>query len=97
MTIETLENGDYITYERSADPNGTWRQEIKELYRLGFNFQGHSWTHTNLTKYSQEELYKELFLSKQAIETLTNNVISEICFPQGFYSDLVVEEARKAG
>lgn len=72
-------------------------EEIKELYRLGFNFQGHSWTHTNLTKYSQEELYKELFLSKQAIETLTNNVISEICFPQGFYSDLVVEEARKAG
>lgn len=32
MTIETLDNGDYITHERSADPNGTWRQEIKELY-----------------------------------------------------------------
>ena len=32
MIIETLENGDYITYERSADPNGTWKQEIKELY-----------------------------------------------------------------
>lgn len=29
---ETLENGDYITHERSAYPNGVWGQEIKELY-----------------------------------------------------------------
>ena len=29
MTIETLENGDYITHERSAYPNGVWGQEIK--------------------------------------------------------------------
>ena len=32
MTTETLENGDYITHERSAYPNGVWGQEIKELY-----------------------------------------------------------------
>ena len=32
MTTETLENGDYITHERSSDPNGVLRQEIKELY-----------------------------------------------------------------
>lgn len=32
MIIETLENGDYITHERSAYPNGAWGQKIKELY-----------------------------------------------------------------
>ncbi len=32
MIIKTFENGDYITYERSAYPNGVWGQEIKELY-----------------------------------------------------------------
>ena len=31
MIIKTFENGDYITLERSADPNGVWRQKIKEI------------------------------------------------------------------
>jgi hypothetical protein len=32
MIIKTFDNGDYITLERSADPNGVCRQKIKELY-----------------------------------------------------------------
>lgn len=32
MIIKTFENGDYITQERDAYPNGVWGQEIKELY-----------------------------------------------------------------
>ena len=39
MTTETLENGDYITCERSAYPNGVCGQEIKELYKdYNFNY-----------------------------------------------------------
>ena len=32
MIIKTFENGDYITHECAAHPNGVWGQEIKELY-----------------------------------------------------------------
>ena len=32
MIIKTFENGDYITHECAAYPNGVWGQEIKELY-----------------------------------------------------------------
>lgn len=32
MIIKTLENGDYITYEKSSYPSGVWDQEIKERY-----------------------------------------------------------------
>lgn len=72
-------------------------EEIKELYGLGFTFQAHSWSHDDLSKYSTEELHKELVLSKIELERLTGFHIDEICFPQGYYSDMVVSEARKAG
>lgn len=31
MTTETLENGDYITCERSAYPNGAWGARNKRI------------------------------------------------------------------
>lgn len=71
--------------------------EIKQLSKLGFRFQAHGWSHSDLTQFSKDELHKELYLARIELEHMTGLKIDEVCFPQGYFSDLVVSEARKSG
>lgn len=71
--------------------------EIKTLAKVGFRFQAHGWRHSNLTLFGDEELKRELSDAKQKLEELTGLHIVEICFPQGYYSDKVVESAERYG
>lgn len=71
--------------------------EIRELQEQGFVFQCHTVSHTNLQKFSDEELKHEVEDSKRELEALLGKDVDEICFPQGYFSDRVVEACRRAG
>ena len=71
--------------------------EIKILSENGFRFQAHGWKHSNLTLFDDNGLKRELLDAKKKIEELTDLDITEICFPQGYYSDTVVELSKKYG
>lgn len=71
--------------------------EIKELHKSGFLFEGHSRSHTNLTKFKVEDLKKELSSSLTELRCMTGINIKDLCFPQGFYSDKVLEIAKECG
>lgn len=71
--------------------------EIKALAKVGFRFQAHGWSHSDLTLFSDDELKRELLGAKQKLEELTELDIVEICFPQGYYSDTVVTNSEKYG
>lgn len=71
--------------------------EIKELSEHGFIFEGHSWSHVNLTKFSEKELEHELYDSRITLSKLLDKDIRSICFPQGFYSELVIRKSIEAG
>lgn len=71
--------------------------EIKELMHNGFIFESHSWSHTNLTKFTTEELQRELKGAKEELERILGINISSVCFPQGYYSDEVIRLSKEAG
>lgn len=71
--------------------------EILELQRLGFVFECHSWSHHDLTRLGETELWHEVFDSKVKLEEMLGREIEAICFPRGYFSDQVVAASRKAG
>ena len=73
------------------------KEEIDELIRLDFHFQAHSWTHTGLPDHHGQDLVHELTDSRMVLEGLFNQPFSEICFPQGRFSEEVIEGCIRAG
>lgn len=73
------------------------KKEIHELQNAGFIFQCHTWTHQDLTKFSQNDLQKELKESKNELTCILGKPITEICFPIGYFSPLIIQECFKYG
>ncbi len=73
------------------------KDQIIELQSLGFNFQSHAWSHTNLTRFNDDELKKELKGSKDFLSELLGKEITEICFPIGYFSDKVHTQCLEYG
>lgn len=72
--------------------------EIQELQAEGFIFESHTWSHKGLPDYiSEESLRHELYDSKCELERLIGKEISSLCFPQGRFSDKVIEMSKIAG
>ena len=71
--------------------------EIRELQELGFVFQCHTVSHTNLQKFAGDDLRRQVEDSKRELSEMLGREVDEICFPQGYYSDTVVAACRKAG
>lgn len=73
------------------------KDEIKELQKDGFIFQSHAWSHKDLSSFSQKDLMRELYHSKIFLEDLLGEKVDEICFPIGYFSQLVLDECKKIG
>ena len=72
-------------------------KQIIEMQNLGFNFESHGYSHSNLVLFSDEELQYELAESKRFLEKLLQKKITEICFPIGYFSERVCQQARELG
>lgn len=72
-------------------------QEIRELQQVGFIFQCHAWSHKDLTSFTKQELVRELCESKKVLEEILEREVDEICFPIGYFSQLVLDECKRYG
>lgn len=72
-------------------------EEILELQRAGFVFESHTVSHTNLQKFSDDELKHEVEDSKRELSELLGKEVTEICFPQGLFSSRVIDACQAAG
>ncbi|MDC2625238.1 polysaccharide deacetylase family protein [Bacteroides ovatus] len=73
------------------------KDEILELQKEGFIFQCHAWSHSDLTEFTKEELVQELYESKKTLTEFLGKTVDEICFPIGYFSQLVLDECKRYG
>ena len=72
--------------------------ELRELSRLPLAEIGsHTSTHTELSAASEQEAYREMADSKQALEDLLQRPIHSFAYPKCGYSPACPEAARRAG
>ena len=72
--------------------------QIRELQAEGFIFESHTWSHKGLPDFiSDESLWHELYDSKCKLESIIGKEISALCFPQGRFTDRVIEKSKMAG
>lgn len=87
----------FLAIRLIGQPGYLNREEILELQNLGFIFQCHAWSHLDLTEFSKDELKRELYTSKLQLEDLLGKTVDEICFPIGYFSQLVLDECKRYG
>lgn len=94
---EDLKPTVFIAVDLIGKPGYLTKEEIIELQSIGFVFQAHSWTHTGLPDHHGDDLKHEVYDSKLELEGLFSCSFDEICFPQGRYSDEVIDICLHSG
>jgi len=87
----------FMITSQVGEPNYLTWAELKDLDEKGFNIQSHTHLHKDLNTLNEEQLFCELSISKQLLESNLQNEITEICFPKGLFNDLVLEVCAKVG
>jgi len=72
-----------------------WDQII-ELPNRGMEIQSHTHTHGNLSELSEDEIERELSLSKKTLEEKLNNKINVLALPYGRGDNKTVKEIARA-
>ena len=80
----------------SSDRFMSWA-ELKELVKNGMSVQSHTMSHRPLETLSDDEIHKELYESRQAIEQRLNTTVSALSFPHGSYNRRIVKIAEQVG
>jgi peptidoglycan/xylan/chitin deacetylase (PgdA/CDA1 family) len=72
-------------------------EEVAEMARNGISFGSHSATHAILTNVTRGELKREIDDSLRVLRERSGNCIPVFCYPNGAYTDEVVDHVRAAG
>ena len=105
MTYKEIEQ--MITdLSKNADPLGkdydsgdsimSW-DEIRQMKKNGISFGSHGMNHKIFTKVLQAEVDYEIAESKRVIEKSINEGVSSISYPNGNYSDNIIERVKSSG
>lgn len=87
----------FIAVELIGKPGYLTLDQIRELQDMGFLFEGHTWTHNDLTTFDDDDLWHEVKDSKDELSRHLGKEITAICFPKGRFSDKVYEACIKVG
>jgi peptidoglycan/xylan/chitin deacetylase (PgdA/CDA1 family) len=90
--LECEAGGHYLARRRFVD----WDQ-VREMSGGGISFGSHTRTHANLTRLPPADLDRELGESLQALRREHVQYVPVLAYPNGDYTDAVVEAARAAG
>ena len=71
--------------------------DIRRLCRDGFGIGSHGLTHTRLTAISDQALWREMSESKERLENLIGEPVTDFAVPFGSYDQRVIDAARRAG
>ena len=87
----------FIAVSLIGKPGYLTLEQILELQSIGFHFEGHSWSHRDLTTYDSQGLKHELLDSREELSKLLGKEVTAICYPQGRFSDNVYNACLLAG
>lgn len=71
--------------------------QIVDLAKSGVQLGSHTHNHVDLTLLSDQEIERELKVSKGILQSLTGQPINEIAYPFGNWNDRVIDIAKKTG
>lgn len=86
VAVDLIDKEGYLTHE-----------QIRELQKLGFLFECHTWSHQDLTSFSDDELIHELKDSKEKLDSILNKKITDICYPKGRFSNAIFKFCIQCG
>ncbi len=87
----------FIAVDLIGKPGYLTLQQILELQRDGFLFEGHTWSHKDLTTCDEEGLRHEIIDSKEELSRLLGKEVTAFCFPRGRFSNRVYQLSVEAG
>lgn len=87
----------FIITSLVGEPNYLTWAELRILDEKGFIVQSHTHLHKDLNTLNEEQLFRELSVSKLLLESNLQKEITEICFPKGLFNDLVLNVCAKVG
>lgn len=87
----------FIAVDLIGKPGYLSLQQIKELQCCGFSFEGHTWSHVDLTLLNDEDLRHEVIDSKKELSRLLGWDVEALCFPKGRFSNRVYQCGVDAG
>jgi peptidoglycan/xylan/chitin deacetylase (PgdA/CDA1 family) len=73
------------------------REEVKKLLSDGWSLGSHGFSHRNVRGLSDEELYKEIALSKKKLEEEYGVGVEYFSYPNGRYDERAIGQVKKAG
>jgi peptidoglycan/xylan/chitin deacetylase (PgdA/CDA1 family) len=73
-----------------------WGQ-IRQMALAGMDMEAHSLTHPKLTKIPPQEAYREIWQSKQSLESQLHRPVTIFAYPFGAYNDSIIGMVRHAG
>ena len=74
----------------------TW-EDARKLKSLGMTIGSHTVSHPNLTLIDANQLREEFSLSRRRIEEACGIPCHHLCYPHGYHSEAVCQQARAAG
>lgn len=87
----------FIAVDLIGKPGYLTLDQIREMQNLGFRFEGHTWSHEDLTTFDDNDLWHEVKESKEELSRLLGEEVTAICYPKGRFSDKVYKACLKAG
>ncbi|GAB3499998.1 polysaccharide deacetylase family protein [Flexivirga sp.] len=87
----------FVVVDRLGRPGSLSRTDVRELVRSGMTLGNHGWTHEPWTRFSDEELEREVIEARAALSVLSGEAVRTAALPLGQYNREVLKAARSAG
>ena len=81
-------------------PDGRQRlseRDLRDMHSAGFEIGGHSISHKELSRLSQQEVADEVGGCKKILEDAIDGSVEMFCYPKGRYNEVVIQELEAAG
>lgn len=85
-----------ITKTVDTDSSYLTSAQLKEMSDYGIDIESHTVSHNDLDKYSYDQQYKELTVSKQFLEALLQKPVKYFVYPSGKYNQDTLAAVKKA-
>lgn len=86
----------FFFYADQLKADAGWRRLLPALEDT-FSFGSHSWSHALLRDIGYDQLFRELFLARQYMQTLSGKPVDAFAWPYGYYESEGIRAAAAAG
>ena len=93
----TATNNIITDFTQKEKENVLTFDQIKEMKKAGLTFESHTVNHPDLANSSLETQKNELVASKHLLDKVLDQNTSVIVYPSGRYSQVTIDQAKKAG